>query len=353
MVLFVRRRQHLAFIDVIDLQGFGDDFGPNIRSEQSTPVFFEASIDFEFEFGIGPDGEFFVRNPALAANLSLDHDDTFDLSLLLGPVGIGIEDGILRMDTSVRVGAQGELSINTISGDVDGDLIGTPKLGAETSLEVFLPVVLQGALSGLTENGQIAVIEASFNNQGQTGLVDENGKLSDFFKSITLNTGGLSELLAFSELSLDELLAGLDAALGVLIDENGLAFTKLPLIDRSLAEIFGGDVDFLTALREGINFVQESLSDIQGLERDLNFELNERLRLGVPLGDRAAAVPEAADWYLLETHLSWFFPYREMDGEMRLVGEICHVDGVGATVSPIAPEDVLTMEEAIAEFAGT
>ena len=68
------------------------------------------------------------------------------------------------------------------------------------------------------------------------------------------------------------------------------------------------------------------------------------------LGDRATG---AADWYLVETHLSWFFPYREIEGVMRLEGEICHIDGAGATISPIAPEDVLTMEEAAAEFAGT
>jgi len=70
------------------------------------------------------------------------------------------------------------------------------------------------------------------------------------------------------------------------------------------------------------------------------------------LGARSATTAKA-DWYLVETHLSWFFPYREIDGEMRLVGEICHIDGAGATLSPIAPDDVLTMEEAIAEYAGT
>ena len=71
------------------------------------------------------------------------------------------------------------------------------------------------------------------------------------------------------------------------------------------------------------------------------------------LGQRAAGDLEPADWYLVETHLSWFFPSTEIDGEMRLGGEVCHIDGAGATVTPIAPEDVLTMDEAILQFADT
>lgn len=68
------------------------------------------------------------------------------------------------------------------------------------------------------------------------------------------------------------------------------------------------------------------------------------------IGDRVGG---DAEWSLVETHLSWFFPYREIDRVVRLEGEICHIDGVGATISPIAPDDVLTMSEAAAEFAGT
>jgi hypothetical protein len=68
------------------------------------------------------------------------------------------------------------------------------------------------------------------------------------------------------------------------------------------------------------------------------------------LGDRATS---GAEWYLVETHLSWFFPYRDIDGDVRLEGEVCHIDGAGAKITPISPEHVLTMEEAVAEFAHT
>ena len=38
---------------------------------------------------------------------------------------------------------------------------------------------------------------------------------------------------------------------------------------------------------------------------------------------------DEAGWYLLETHLSWFFPYEDIDGEVRLGGEVFadgHID---------------------------
>jgi hypothetical protein len=68
--------------------------------------------------------------------------------------------------------------------------------------------------------------------------------------------------------------------------------------------------------------------------------------------DDATPVDEA-DWYLLETHLSWFFPYEEIGGEVRLGGEVCYVDAAGTTRTPVAPADVLSMAEAVEQFADT
>ena len=59
--------------------------------------------------------------------------------------------------------------------------------------------------------------------------------------------------------------------------------------------------------------------------------------------------PEA--WYLSHAHLSWFFPFEEIDGKMLLGGEICYIDEQGATLEKLAPEDGLTMDEAKAAFA--
>ena len=56
-------------------------------------------------------------------------------------------------------------------------------------------------------------------------------------------------------------------------------------------------------------------------------------------------------WYLSHAHLSWFFPFEEIDGKMLLVGEICYIDGPGATLTRLDDSDVLTMEEAKAAWA--
>lgn len=56
--------------------------------------------------------------------------------------------------------------------------------------------------------------------------------------------------------------------------------------------------------------------------------------------------------YLSHAHLSWFFPFEEIDGKMLLVGEICYIDGPGATLEKIPDEDVLSMEEAKASWEG-
>jgi len=59
---------------------------------------------------------------------------------------------------------------------------------------------------------------------------------------------------------------------------------------------------------------------------------------------------DADAWYLSHAHLSWFFPFEEIDGKMLLVGEICYIDGEGATLTKLDDSDVLTMEEAKAAW---
>ena len=56
-------------------------------------------------------------------------------------------------------------------------------------------------------------------------------------------------------------------------------------------------------------------------------------------------------WYLASSRIAWFFPYEEIDGKMRLIGEIIYGDDEGMTFTKIAKDDVLTIEEAKASFA--
>jgi hypothetical protein len=61
-------------------------------------------------------------------------------------------------------------------------------------------------------------------------------------------------------------------------------------------------------------------------------------------------VDDPKAWYLSHASLSWFFPFREIDGQMLLVGEICYIDEAGATLEKLDDADVLTMDEAKAAW---
>ncbi len=56
-------------------------------------------------------------------------------------------------------------------------------------------------------------------------------------------------------------------------------------------------------------------------------------------------------WYLSHAHLSWFFPFREIDGRMLLEGEICYIDEPGSTLQKLDTADVITLEGAKASWA--
>ena len=57
-------------------------------------------------------------------------------------------------------------------------------------------------------------------------------------------------------------------------------------------------------------------------------------------------VPDAEAHYLTHVRMSWFFPYEEINGEMKLGGEICYIDTSNTSLIQLDPKDVLTLEEA-------
>lgn len=72
---------------------------------------------------------------------------------------------------------------------------------------------------------------------------------------------------------------------------------------------------------------------------------------GETLIESGQEVDDPDAWYLSHAHLSWFFPFEEIDGKMLLVGEICYIDEPGATLEKLGPADVLSMDEAKAAWA--
>jgi hypothetical protein len=57
-------------------------------------------------------------------------------------------------------------------------------------------------------------------------------------------------------------------------------------------------------------------------------------------------IPDPDAFYLAHTCMSWFFPYEDIDGEVKLGGEICYIDTSDQSLIKLDPKDVLTMEEA-------
>ena len=51
-------------------------------------------------------------------------------------------------------------------------------------------------------------------------------------------------------------------------------------------------------------------------------------------------------WYLSHAHLSWFFPFEDINGEMLLGGEICYIDETGSSLDELDSKDILTLEGA-------
>ena len=129
--------------DGTDLGGFG------LVAKQSTPIRLSADLDLDFTFGLDNDGGFYVDDPTILVRLSLDHDEPLDLSVTLGPLGMGVEDGTIKFDVGVGFGTDGRINFDTITGDTTGSLLGLPTLDGEASFNVYLPIELQGALAGL------------------------------------------------------------------------------------------------------------------------------------------------------------------------------------------------------------
>ncbi len=51
-------------------------------------------------------------------------------------------------------------------------------------------------------------------------------------------------------------------------------------------------------------------------------------------------------WYVSHAHLSWFFPFENIDGRTCLQGEICYLDEAGSSLEAINDEDVLSLDAA-------
>ncbi|MFO0876531.1 MAG: DUF4347 domain-containing protein [Gemmataceae bacterium] len=317
-----------SFTTGLSLNFDGFDFlGLNVplNATQSEPLRLRGDLQFQFTFGLDEQGAFYVEEPQLVGALSLGSDNPIDVRLQLGPVGVGIQQGTIQFNTQVALASSGRMTLNTLTGDTTGSLIGAPSLASNTSYDVNLPVVLLGALAGLSSDP--IVISSSFNSATDPSILPPGASLSGFFQSMSANlaTAGQDVLSQLQGVSLDQVLDGLSALLVDWASPDSAAFQKLPVLDKSMAELLGnGNGDFLKGVKDAVDVLRQTLrngSDLQRFERDLNYELNTRLNLGAELPNQAAV----AAAYEALTNLQYTLNGNSTDDE--LAAALASLDG--------------------------
>ncbi|MFC1535516.1 matrixin family metalloprotease, partial [Thermodesulfobacteriota bacterium] len=254
-----------------------------LNIEQSSPIRLSATLELNFIFGLDGAGNFYIEDPSLRGRLNIDHDEPIDVALNLGPVGIGVVDGRIYVDIALVFHKAGRFTTDKLS-ELAIDM---PTISPFSTYNINLPLQLMGALSGLNPQGKQARIIATFNTEESPAPFPDGISLGQFFATIPMNirTENMGDLLSMKTVSLDTLLEGFKSVLESLIDEDSVAYKKLPIINKSLVELLGsGSTDVVSTLVNVIDTIQESLSNIQRLEITLNQGINSALGLGLDLG---------------------------------------------------------------------
>ena len=285
---FAPSSNSVSYVVSVDLTSFDRTLDLNLDDFEIGPDFIGLSVDsglalsvsgdltLEFAFGLDGQGDFYVEAPAVSASLALnsgdvDEDgeiDTFDASVGLGPLSLGIDDGIIDVGATMRLGTATRLDYQTLrSGTVDPtDFV--PQLTGDVHYDVNLPLTLSGGFAGLDVSG--AAIRAS------SDLIPPAGSIPSFFTGIDLVPVGLDRLTELRGVSLDMILDGVLATLDGLVAPDGVIFTCLPGIDQSLADLLGdGTDDFVESVKGTIKSVRGG--DLGSVETDLNRAFNDLL----------------------------------------------------------------------------
>ncbi|MCA9138139.1 MAG: hypothetical protein KDB00_15315, partial [Planctomycetales bacterium] len=272
------------------LKDFGLDLTSFVSLEMPEQLDLEAAIDLRFGFGIDPlGGGFYVEDPTLVARLKVDHDQPLDVSLNVGPVGVGIEQGTIFFQAGLILPTEGRFGVDDLAGGLS---IGSPRFDPQSSYKIDLPFKLQGALAGLVDEVGSVYGSLNYAEPGQLrnlALAIENLTAAQFFQMIpdTLNFEGpnFGALENLTKISLDEALLGIEGILRDAIASDGVAYQKLPFINQSAVDLLGSNsVNVVDSIANAIQTVRGELSDINRFEIDLNQQLNATLALGLNIG---------------------------------------------------------------------
>ncbi|MDH4323291.1 MAG: DUF4347 domain-containing protein, partial [Betaproteobacteria bacterium] len=280
----------------LDLWRFHDEVSPDFDS----PVFaalglsgsegfsldVDTSLDLDFVFGLDASNQFYVLDPGVTARLFLGHDadndgvaDPFDLGINLGIIGAEIQDGVLDLSAALRIGADARLTYADLIADTVPASSLRPSFDVDSYYLVDLPVAMTGLLSGLNGDG--------LRLRAESGEVPAYGGFADFFlgagsfQGLELSAINLDDILSLRNVSLDDLLAGLQQLVDTLAAPDGPLYEEIPLIGVSVAGVLGdGVVSFAEGFGQALDTVRDKARNIGELEAQLNTELQDFFGLG-------------------------------------------------------------------------
>ncbi len=174
----------------------------------------DSRVEFLMGHHSARQSKIYIRDTGLLMALKLDHDQPLNISANLGPLGVGIDDGILRFELGLGVANEDEFTLADMQQESAIDLLGHPGMANDGNFQIYLPIALQGALAGL--QGDPTVISGKY--AADTDHLD----LSAFLDALggTLVTANFDDFIKFQNISLDIVLDGLIAALGGLVGQS-------------------------------------------------------------------------------------------------------------------------------------
>jgi hypothetical protein len=183
-----------------------------LELKQSPKLHIDVTLDLRFGFGLDA-GEFYIEDPTLVGRVTVHHDKPLNVSLSVGPIGIGIEDGTVFLQAGLILPTEGRFAVEDLA-SLD---IGALQFDPQSSYELDLPFKLLGPLAGLGDD--IGRLHGSFNRDAASSGGVEDLSLTQFFTMVpqTLNFegGNFGALFDLSNVSLDAALEGIVCVIGV------------------------------------------------------------------------------------------------------------------------------------------
>ncbi len=184
--------------------------------------------------------------------------NTFSGSVALGPLRLDLDDAVLGFTSGAFMGLQGRFTDFSASLPADAVLRG---LGPDTGFAVRLPLNLSTPLSGLEFRPVELYAGADLGLPAPGDFAQLLLQLSSLFPT----SGNLGDLMRFNGFSLEDLLDvieyGLDELAGrplddpeTAADEQGLIYKRMPLVERSVAQLLATEGATVSLNRATIDY---------------------------------------------------------------------------------------------------